>query len=245
MSVLRRNEHDRFSVVTRAWEGQTVVLIGGGESLTVAQVEMVREAHAAGRVKVIGVNDAYLLAPWCDVLYFADAQWFDWHTAGVPRPTIKLSAKDVAARFASFPGVKCTIQSNYSRISDDRVHMLKNKSFPVHSLGLSLEPDRLVTGRNSGFQALNLAVLSGAPLDLLIGFDAREPGPTDRSHWFGDHPMIEPAAVYQSYRAAFSAAEHLITGAGVKVINCSPRTAIDTFEKMDLAEALCLQPAEA
>jgi hypothetical protein len=106
--------------------------------------------------------------------------------------------------------------------------------------GISLDPEALRTGGNSGYQALNVAVLSGASTVLLVGYDGREPLPGQGSHWFGNHPKLEPIGVFATYRESFSRAAAAIKAVGVRVINCSPGSAINAFEKMDLEAALAL-----
>lgn len=238
--ILRRNARDRYSTVAREWRGETAVLIGGGPSLTVGQIELVRAAHAAGQVRCIVVNDGFLLAPWADVCYFADAKWWRWTTDGTPKPGF--TAEEVRDRFASFAGQKCSIQSMRAAIPDDSVHMLRNRDFPHHGEGLSLDHGALVTGRNGGFQALNLAVLAGIQAAILIGYDG---APRDgRTHWFGDHPRVERPTVYPEIRRGFTAARRALAAAGVRVMNCSPGSAIDAFDKVELEEALAFTGIE-
>ena len=120
------------------------------------------------------------------------------------------------------------------------MHLLRNKNYPHNGTGLSLDPEYLVTGSNSGYQALNLAVLAGAKTIILIGYDGHTPKPGEKTHWFGDHPRREPDAVFPLYVQSFKAAAKAIKAAGVRVINCSPNSAIDVFEKMDITDALGL-----
>jgi len=221
VSVLRREAEGAFSQVALEWREATAVLIGGGPSLTPQQVELVSARRA---LRVIAVNDAYRLAPFADICYFADSEWWGWHK---DRPD-----------FQAFVGQKCSISDSGGNIKDPAVHILRNANGRGHSFGLSLDPKQIVTGSNSGYQALNIAVLAGAKTILLLGFDAREP--TGKTHWFGDHPKREPIAAYAEYRKAFSAGERAILAAGVKVVNCSPGSAIDSFPKMDLEDALRL-----
>jgi hypothetical protein len=237
LSILRRV--GQFSEVVREWQGETVVLIGGGPSLTQDQVGMVRVSHKATEVRCIAVNDAYLWAPFADVCYFADMHWFKWQTDGVAKPLLGLTADQVRERFASFAGQKCSIDNNGVFVKDPAVHVLRQAKGGCY--GLSLDPCRVVTGRNSGYQALNMAVLSGAKTVILIGYDAQVPknGP---SHFFGEHPTTAPAAVVSEYRTSFRMGADAIKAAGVRVINASPGSAVDAFEKADLAEALRLQP---
>jgi hypothetical protein len=220
--ILRRLPKSRFSIIERVWEGKTAVLIAGGPSLTQEQVALVRRAREAGGVRVIVVNDAYRLAPWADICYFADSQWFDWHRS---RP-----------EFVAFAGEKCSIQNTGMNVDDPVVHLLRNKHFPLHGEGISLDPGALATGRNSGFQALNLAILAGAKTIILLGIDGQK-APDGKTHWHNGHPEPSPEAVYECYRRAFSAGERDIAATGTRVINASPNSAIG-FEKMALADAL-------
>jgi hypothetical protein len=238
--ILHRIEGSRYSEVAPGWKGQAAVVIGGGPSLTMIHVEQVR---AAG-VRCIAVNDAYLWAPWADVNYFADASWFNAHTAGTPKPLLGLSAAEVRARFADFKGQKCSIQSQVGNIGDEFVHILRNaRTDPngrgIHATGLSLDPQALVTGSNGGFQALGLAVLAGASTVILLGIDG-QPAADGRTHWSGGHANEHtPAQAYVEYRRSFSAAEHDLRAAGVRVINCSPGSAVG-FERMPLTDALAI-----
>ncbi len=219
------------------WTGESVVLLGGGPSLTLAQVGMVCAAREAGRVRCIAVNDTYLWAPWADVHYAADSHWHKWHSEGIAKPLIGLTADQVRMRWSGFAGQKCSIENSGGNITDEAVHMLRNKTFPDHSMGLSLDPRALVTGRNSGFQSLNLAALAGAKTIILLGFDGK-PDTNGKTHFFGDHPRPTPVAAYPLYRQAMSAAENALIDAGVTVVNCSPGSAIDTFMKADLGEVI-------
>lgn len=125
-------------------------------------------------------------------------------------------------------------------VEDAAVHLLRNKNFPSHSTGLSLDPEYLVTGSHSGWQALNVAVLAGAKTVILLGFDAREPAGKAPGHWFGEHPKPTPIAAYAAYRQAFKSGAAAVKATGVRVLNCSPGSAIDAFEKTALEGALCL-----
>ena len=237
MTILQRLPNQRGSKVLQIWTG-AVVLIAGGPSVTAEQVEQVRLKHQAGKVHVIAINDAYLLAPFADVLYFADARWWAWHTEGVDRPKIGLPADEVRKRFAAFAGEKCSISNSGAEIKDDAVHILQNQHLNAHGTGLSQDPKKLVTGGNSGYQAINLAALAGARTLLLIGYDAREPAKGAGAHWFGEHPIVAPRTVFAEYRQSFERGKAIIKAAGIRVLNCSPGSAITAFPLVDLRKAL-------
>lgn len=231
--ILRRIEGERFSRVDPEWTAQTAVILGGGPSLTPAAFELVAAAWKADRVRAIAVNDSYLLAPWADVHFAADSHWFKWHTEGIEKASVGLTASQVRERWASFPGQKCTVMGSGDNVADPAVHVLRHRE----GRGLSLDPHEVITGRNSGFVALNMAVLAGAKRILLLGFDGK-PGENDRGHWHGGHPRPTPPAAYPLYRQAMSAAENPLLEAGIEVINCSPGSAIDSFPKVAVEDVL-------
>jgi hypothetical protein len=86
-------------------------------------------------------------------------------------------------------------------------------------------------------QSLNIATLAGAKEVILLGLDGR-PAEDGRQNFHGGHPWPTPQAFYEAMRKGFSAVEHDLEASGVRVVNASPGSAIDSFPKMGLAEAL-------
>ena len=52
------------------WRDETVFIIGGGPSLAEMDLSPIHSRP------VIGVNNAYALGPWVDVIFFGDAHWW-------------------------------------------------------------------------------------------------------------------------------------------------------------------------
>lgn len=100
---------------------------------------------------------------------------------------------------------------------------------------LCLEPDGLATGRNSGYQAINLAILTGATRILLLGYDMQ--GECRQMHWFGDHPQkTSPGTVAGFVRGYNALAKQLPPG--VEIINCSADTALTCFPRAAIESVL-------
>jgi hypothetical protein len=171
------------------------------------------------RARVIAINDAYTLAPWADVLYAADRKWIDWHD-GVP----------------SFHGAKYTIASHDTTTRPDW-YVMANTGM----LGLEPDPHGLRAGHNGGYQAINLAVHMGAKRIVLLGYDMRL-SPEGVSHWFGEHPDAQ-ASPYAAMRAAFESLVEPLAALGIAVVNCSRRTALETFPCVPLDVALAERAA--
>ena len=214
--VLRRGAGwpvNRFSVVDRAWEGDTVVCIGGGPSVTAENVAAIK-----GRARVIAINNAYLIAPFAELLYFADKQWFDWHKE--------------REEFQRFAGQKCSIFCTGATVEDPNVHLLRSKS----KEGLSLEPDAICTGGNSGYQAVNIAVLAGAKRILLFGYDMKFRD--GKTHWHSGHPAKSYIGAYQNFIRHFDRLAPTLKSMGIQVINCCPDSSLKAFERRTFESAL-------
>lgn len=158
------------------------------------------------------------MAPFADVLFFADFKWFGWHRE---RP-----------EFKKFAGQKCTIQTTGALIDDGSVHMLRNGGRE----GLSVVSTDLRTGGNSGHMALNIAFLAGAAPILLLAYDGKQ-GVNRKKHWFGDHPdRTEPT--YRDMTQMMRTTLEPLAARGVKVVNVTPGSAIDCFPRATLEDAL-------
>lgn len=221
VSILRRVPNSNFSEVVRGWERETAVILGCGPSLTYYDVRKVEKWHDLGLGRCVAVNDAYLLAPFADVLYFADYRWWLWHVEGLDKPRLKLSAHQVRQSLDQFSGERCSMQSAARRVYDDRVHYLRNRDFPQHKNGLSLDPSYLVSGRNGGWQATNLAMLAGASVLALLGFDG-VPARDGSTHFHDGHPAGSHPIAWSAIQASFLDAAPAVRKAGVRLLNCTP-----------------------
>lgn len=98
--------------------------------------------------------------------------------------------------------------------------------------GFSLDPNVIHYGDNSGFQALNLALLFGSPYIVLVGFDMRHVG--GMAHFFGDHPQgLFQRNEYQSFAKKFVPPPD-----GVEIVNATPGSAIESYPIMTFGEAV-------
>lgn len=182
------------------------ICIASGPSLVPEDVDYCR-----GKGRVYVVNDCHKLAPWADVLYACDKAWWEYYN-GVPE----------------FKGEKWTLNFEAA------------KMYGLKHIGLcgddwSDNPEAIATGRNSGFQALNLAVNQGASRVILLGYDM---GFKDKRHWFGDHPNhgnLNRDSNYKEWIKCFNRAAPRIP---VEVINCSRESALTCFPRSDLRDVI-------
>lgn len=193
--------------------------MASGPSLTREDVDYCR-----GKARVLVINDNYLLAPWADLHYFCDHRWWEWHR----------NRKE----WAAFEGLRIKMLVNEDEDSEIAgAKFVKNMGWDKPKRGIYPEPDGLYTGRNSGYQAINLAVHLGVKRMLLLGYDMQAKS-SAQSHWFGDHPIPTSWNSYKGWAKNFHALVPDLKARSIEVVNCTPGSAIECFPKMDLEAAL-------
>lgn len=195
-----------YQPVPRLFPGETVVVLATGPSLTQDDVTYVR-----GRARVVAIKQAITLAPWADVHYGCDAKY--WMHASTPRTSAPLR---YALELAAAP---------YAQV-------LKHGGV----VGLSTDPSALMTGQNSGVQAIGVAVHLGAARIVLLGFDQQK-SKDGRDHFFGAHPWNDaPNYIYPDRFAELVRPLHAL---GVVIVNCTRHGgALTCFKRASLREVL-------
>lgn len=183
------------------WRGEAAAIVASGPSTKPADVARLR-----GHVKVIAIKENVELCPWADVVYGCDVAF--WRNAmGLP----------------GFQGLKIAYKSPSSQVRSIRINENEHRI-------LTAEPGVIGSGRNSGFQALNLAIQFGAARILLIGFDMSD---KHGVHWYGRSQgdgRSQPAEWnFREWRKAFHVAACQMPGLGVQVLNASPLTTLTCF----------------
>lgn len=195
------------------WTGKTVAVLASGPSMSQSVAESVRKIP----IPAIAVNTTFRLAPWADMLYAADIRWWEKY------------AKEIA----EFAGLKVTCDSGGVL---EGVHVLRNTG----RVGFDPDPGCVRTGGNSGYQAIHVAAQAGAERILLLGFDMRAHGP-HQMHWHARHP--EPLrnasdGIFERWLSTFDTLASELKQRGIRVINCTPGSALMAWPNMALEEAI-------
>lgn len=215
------------------WKGADCYIIGGGPSLPrqfSIPEDVIKEVVTGAKSAevyspylsalhdkhIIGVNNAYLLGSWVDVLLFGDKAWYLQH------------GKDLA----NWPGLKVScapaLLTNQAGIK-----YLKRES---HGLAIG---KRIKVGwnSNSGAAAISLAVHFGAKRIILLGFDMQLDN-NNVSHWHGKHnPKNFEKHLKGFAQIAQEAEEH-----GIEILNANLDSAIEDFEKVHISDILAGVP---
>lgn len=197
------------------WE--SCIVVAPGPSLTL------EAAGACRHVKVMAVCDAWRMVPWADALYASDAVWWQHPDAGA----------------RGFAGEKWSSHGTDPRSPNDKVAIARQFGVNLvegrNGKGFSIDPSCIHYGSNSGFQAVNLAILFGARRIALVGFDMRTVN--GRRHFFGDHPRgLRNTTGYEHFIAAFERAATMLP-AGVEIVNATPGSALTCFPRIDIDDA--------
>ena len=175
---------------------------------------------------VIGVNNAYQLGHWIDVVFFGDNSWYLVHRL----------------RLAKHPGLKVTCNPRFAsrgRRAGGVKHVERDR---VTRHGISRRRTAVAWNGNSGAAAINLAVHFGVKRIILLGFDMKASG--GNTHWHGSHHVGERDArkikspPFKRHLKGFPAIAQHAREMGVEIINASPDSEIKEFPRMSVKEIL-------
>jgi hypothetical protein len=189
------------------WAGRTVVVAASGESAG----DIAPRIGSCG-ARVIAVNLTFRLFPNADVLYAADSGFWQWYADARAFTGVKV-APDVRAQLYCKAIRVVDIPRDVSGRRNDRMIFE-----PGERIGCG--------GGNSGFQALNIAVLLGAKRIALVGFDYQW------RHWHADHPpaLRNPSdAQLAKWRGFMDGEADELRARGVDVVNLSSKSALRNF----------------
>jgi hypothetical protein len=228
-------------IVPKIWQGGDVWIIGGGPSVIkqfnipdkIAQdvvkgisqpsvyspyMEAIHNKH------VIGINVAYLIGTWVDMVFFGDDGFFKKHLVNLSK----------------FPGLKVSCSPEVEGF-DWVKYVQKDKK---HSRGISSDMRMVSWNRNSGAAAISVAAHTGAKRIILLGFDMKL-DETSKQHWHNLYGKGEikdarkiknlPFAIHlRSFPAIVQDAKRM----GIEIINASPTSAIKEFRKVAVKDLL-------
>ncbi len=228
--------------VPRMWEGGDVWILGGGPSVAEqfdipkGVVEKVKLSQAPLSIfspfmaaihdkHVIGINVAFMIGNWIDMVFFGDGGFF-------------LRFKQ---QLSQFPGLKVSCNSN-----SIREPWVKNfQRDGAHSRGISMRPGYVSWNSNSGAASISVAAQAGAKRIVLLGFDMKLADDDKYQHF---HNVYQRGAVtderrlrklpFNRHLRGFDQIAADASQFGIEIINLSPNSAITQFRKTSVKEFL-------
>jgi hypothetical protein len=198
-----------------AWRGQRCFLIGGGPSLSGFDFSLLKGEH------VIAINRAFENCPDAEFFFSMDNRLYRWIVNGD-------ISQETTRKWREFKGIKVFVDIlNYPYGKDVNY---------VYALGSEGYPSSLQTGiyhsNNSGYGALQIALLLRASPIYLLGYDMNDNG---RTHYHTGYPMRISLSRMGSFREGFRRLAPLIKQKGTsEVFNLNPASGLRCFPFADM-----------
>lgn len=208
--------------VPPSFPGATAFLLGGGPSLVQDGIGFLhdsdlRETVLVGPSVMIAINRSYRIFPFADFLFFMDHRFFEWES---PEPG-----------FTAFKGKKVSFHYENSSLPSNILLLHRG----THT-GLSSNPQILCHGTNSGYAAINLAVLLGCTKLILLGYDMSPQN--GKLHHYEDYPENTPLETFKTvYLPRYESLVPLLAQQSIQVWNASPSSLLPWWTKCTLQEA--------
>lgn len=230
--------------VPKLWEGGECWIIGGGPSIPyefgVPQdvIDKVQSGEAPISSyspyfkpihdrHVIGINAAFLLGSWVDIVFFGDGGFY-------LRNRQELQA---------FPKIIVTCDPKHKEKYGEGIKfMSKDRRAPY---GITTRRGHVSWNLNSGLASFSLAYHLGVKRIYLLGFDMRLSN-DHKQHWHR-HYKRDTLDLSQFHDKRFPFKRHMkgfsqiakdARRLGLEIINVSPRSAVEQFKKVSLKDVI-------
>jgi len=230
----------------KMWEGGECWIIGGGPSMprqfgiSEDVIEDVLHKRTPPSTyspylspihdkHVIGVNAAFLIGDWMDMVFFGDGKFYFQNQEAMN----------------AYPKLRVTCNPNLHK----RPHIKEIKFMARdgnHAVGLTTKKGHISWNHNSGAAAMNVAVHMGAKRIFLLGFDMTTDDKKNL-HWHSEYSTIghtrtrkEKSLPYHKHTPSFPFIARDAAAQGIEIINVSLESTLKQFPKMNLEEALKL-----
>lgn len=229
--------------VPRMWEGADVWILGGGPSIPKqfgipdSVVQSVLDGATPPSVyspymsvihdkHVIGINMAYRIGTWMDMIVFGDTGFFLREQKGL----------------SEFPNLKVSLNPG-TRQEPWVKYMSRDTS---HTKGISSKPGNVSWNGNTGAAAIGIAVQAGAKRIILLGFDMKM-GDNKFQHW---HDLYNKGQLavndqrrlrklpFDRHLAGFPVIAEDAKALGVTILNACPDSAIQCFPKVSVKDVI-------
>ena len=210
-----------YGAVTEPWwSDKPLAIVGTGPSLKGFDFAALNDP----RWRVLAVKQAVWDLPFADACFGLDIPW-------MRRERERLI--ELAARIPLYLAVPDEEPGKYDPIPH-AINLIRTRVCDV----MSEKPTHIESGGNSGFGAVNLALLKRARRVVLFGYDYYA-GHYCEDRYAHNAPGHN-ARYWPRWGENFIRCADQLKGCGMTVINASPRSTVDAFPKVTIAEGMRL-----
>lgn len=202
------------------WSGQRCFILGGGPSLKGFDFTRLEGE------RTIAVNRAFQFWPKADILFSMDYNFYSW----LRQDRIEGGARE---QFLNFAGLKIWADAGNLQYGPGIFYIRR-----VNRLGSSLYGwpanfnSGIFSGNNSGYGALQIAILLGARPIYLLGYDMKG------ANFHGGYPSKSPTTATGSFIFGFDKLAPEAARRGIEIFNCNPDSALRCFPFADIDRIL-------
>lgn len=231
--------------VPEMWKGGECWILGGGPSVPRifgVPVEIIEKVQyrelgidayspylsALHNKHIIGVNTAYLIGDWVDIVFFGDAQFYLEHKK----------------RLIEFRGLKVSCHPRtHSRSGDPTIHNIKFTPMDTrHPDGLTDRLGHVCWNKHSGSGAINLGYHLGVKRIYLLGFDMKL-DVNGKSHNHAEYfeegmPKFGKNLPFKRHLMYYDKIAEDAKNLGIEIINVNDDSAITQFPMVMPEEVL-------
>jgi hypothetical protein len=169
---------------------------------------------------IIGINNAYQVGDWIDILFFGDASWYHTH----------------APKLAGWPGLKASSAPFFHKTKDNPLGVKYLARDGGHKRGISNNPHCVSWNGNSGAAAISLAAHLGVRRIVLLGFDMKRESQLI-THWHGNHKSGLKCP-FTHHLLGFPEIAKDAKRMGIEILNASPESALKAFPRVLVKDLL-------
>jgi hypothetical protein len=169
---------------------------------------------------IIGVNNAYQLGVWINIVFFGDCSWYNVHRRAL----------------VDFPGIKITSCQKRDFQPEENIKILERDK--THKKGISTHKSKVSWNHNSGAAAISVAAHLGVKRIILMGFDMAFDKNSKYSHFHGSHRKDLKSPPFKRHLTGFPQIAKDAKELGIEIINTSPDSQIDIFPKINIKELI-------
>jgi len=193
--------------LTPIFNNKTVYIIGGGPSIQDTDLAPLYNKPC------IGVNCAFNLGTWIDIIFFGDCRTYNWQED----------------KFEQWPNrliTKCASLKDHPKI--EYIPECEKHSICLNHKAIAWPCGK---GANSGAAAINLAIHLGAKKIVLVGFDMKKQGDKHNFHDLYKKHHTPKDDVYNKFQKHFL---NIAKETNIEIINANPNSALKAFPKDNL-----------
>ena len=199
-------------------ENRRCFLLGGGPSLKGFDYTILKNEFT------IGTNKTFIaFSP--TIIYGMDMKFYN----SISQPGPRRNQRDIHEAWNNYTGYKVFLCPKRKHTFGEDIYLIDRTLEKVISLDLR---EGIYPGKNSGFGALTMSIAMGCKEIYLLGYDMEVFGKETHFHeGYPNQDLRDFSNRLEKFKKEFEEFSDSIASIGIEVINLSPLSSLECFEK--------------